>query len=386
MASYMKHILLPLAVCFIGQSWSAVLAEEGSLILPEKPGDNVELSLQDASLDLDAPGILQVFVGSPENCCTGKSPIAGKYNVDGRTVTFDPAFDFVSGQIYTVQSYDETIGLADFTIAMDGDVPDPEVVAIYPSGKEIPANTLRFYIQFSTPMTPHMADNFIKLVDANGISDTAAFMSFTQELWNEDRTRLTLLMDPGRIKRGVAQNVALGPALLEGNHYSIVIEKGWPGARGGQETPRFEKPFTVSAALRHLPDIDLWQIQAPKMTTGKPLVITFDRPFDQQLVQTAITVRDEQGRRIPGAVSVKNNEQTWRFQPDEPWATPTIRIVVDARLEDIAGNNFRDLLDHSVGTDAQAIDQQMIDVDLTPNPDISTIDPLSRTISSEMSQ
>ena len=360
----MMHILPVVLAGLIGQPWSAALADDGSLILPRNQDDPVIMSLQAAPQALGGADILQVFVGPPDACCVGKTPMAGTYNLVGRTVTFDPAFDFIAGQTYTVQSRDGGFSLTCFAINSDGDIPAPKVLAIYPSGSVIPENTLRFYIQFSTPMMPHRADGFIKLLDANGDPDSAAFMSFTQELWNEDRTRLTLLMDPGRIKRGVAQNVALGPALLAGNQYSIVVDGGWPAAIGTQNAPWFEHAFTVSEALRSLPDIDLWQVQPPTLGSAEPLVIAFDRPFDQQQAQTAISVLDMDGQQISGAVTLTENERMWRFAPDAPWAAPRLQISVNTRFEDVAGNNFRDLLDHALGTAENPKDQQIMIIDL----------------------
>ncbi|MEN0086934.1 MAG: hypothetical protein AAF737_00690 [Pseudomonadota bacterium] len=365
MAHIVKHILLAMGVCFAGQPWSTALAQDGgSLVLPAAAGDPVELLLQSLPLEGSEARHLRVFVGSPDMCCEGKTPIAGTYAIDGRTLTFDPAFDFIAGQTYTVQSHEQTINLSSFTIALAGDASASGVVAIYPSGAEIPENTLRFYIEFSSPMMPHRAGDFIKLVNSEGVEDAAAFMLFTQELWNEDRTRLTLLMDPGRIKRGVAQNVALGPALLEGERYSIVVEGGWPRARGELSAPGFEKTFTVSSALRTLPDTDSWKVQPPTVATKEPVIITFDRPFDRQLAQNAIMVRDAQGQPILGTTSVESHETSWRFEPEEPWAARTIHVVVDPHLEDVAGNNFIDLLDHALGTDQQAAAQQVISIDL----------------------
>ena len=71
---------------------------------------------------------------------------------------------------------------------------DAKVVGIYPSGDVLPENVLRFYIHFARPMKPHVAFDCIKLLDASGNADEAAFMRFKQELWNEDRTRLAVLV------------------------------------------------------------------------------------------------------------------------------------------------------------------------------------------------
>lgn len=368
MAHRLMKMLIGGALCLSAQTWSLALAQEGDLTLPGRPSDVVTFSLHSPPVDRNGPDILQVFVGPVDACCTGKTPIAGRYLLDDQTIIFDPAFDFIAGQRYTIRSHDGTVSLSSFTIPLDDATPAPAVVAIYPSGPEIPENTLRFYIQFSTPMMPHRADEFISLLDADNEADDAAFMSFTQELWNEDRTRLTLLMDPGRIKRGVAQNVTLGSALVEGQQQSIVIAEGWPSALVRQSARQFEHSFTVSPALRTLPDTDLWQFQPPQVGASTPLVITLDRPFDYQSVQRAITIKDADGQAILGTVSVKSHERTLWFEPNVPWNTPTIEIAVDARLEDVAGNNFRDLLDHAVGTDTQNDDQLTIILNLPGNP------------------
>jgi hypothetical protein len=371
MAHSMKQLLLKrtfLTACFMGTTWSAALADEGSLILPVQAGGNLELMLED-NLDHDPSYALQLFVGDPDGCCTGKMPVAGRYTVEEQSVIFNPAFDLVEGQVYTVLSRDRATERTAFTIQAGHDLVPPSVVAIYPSGFEIPENTLRFYIQFSTPMRPHVSTDFISLVDVNGTPDTAAFMTFKQELWNEDRTHLTLLMDPGRIKRGVATNVAFGPALLAGNRYAIRIADGWQAAGSEQEAPGFAHSFTVSVALRVLPDTGLWQFQEPRISTQDPLLITFDRPFDEQMAQRAITVVNADGQPIHGAISVENAEQTWRFIPQDIWATQTLQIVVDANLEDVAGNNLKELLDHAVDVEARTIDQQTVALTLRPAPD-----------------
>jgi hypothetical protein len=360
-------LVLALAVISTG---SAVLANEGSLILPSQADSNIEFALQDESKDIDPAKIMQVFVGSQDACCDGKSPIAGRYSVADNTVTFDPAFDFITDQRYTVLTRyrngenNAVAELKEFALRSANEAIKPEVLMVYPSGPTLPENTLRFYIHFSTPMKPHLAEEFIKLIDSEGNSDTTAFMKFKQELWSKDRRRLTLLMDPGRIKRGVAQNVAQGPALLEGNTYSIVIDEGWPGASGKQESPRFEKAFSVTSALRTLPDTKLWKVESPEISTVNPLVIKFDRPFDKQLAQNSISVFNEDGNVVSGTVTVDTNEKIWRFQPENEWEGTSLQIAVDAQFEDVAGNNFKDLLDHSADTDVKSINQIRFEVEL----------------------
>ena len=357
---------------FSGYFSTATLAQGGSLILPEDINSNIVWDIQKTPIATDPSEFLKVFVGRRDKCCKTSTPMAGQYRVSGTRITFDPVFEFIEGQSYTVMSRDRIAEylpsptLTEFTIQPGVPAQPPEVVAIYPGGDDIPENTLRFYIHFSTPMQPHRSTEFIKLIDDSGTTDSAAFMAFKQELWSEDRTRLTLLMDPGRIKRGVQQNLALGPALQQNNRYSIVVEAGWPSANGKQKAPRFEKVFSVSPALRTLPSTALWSIAPPRAQSVDALVIEFDRQFDHQLSQSSIRILDTNGRFIPGKVSVENYEKTWRFEPQSKWRNEKVLIVVDARFEDIAGNNFRDLLDHSVGSAENTTNQHTITLELKP--------------------
>lgn len=324
-------------------------ADEAQVSLPELGSDPVVLRLQgDAPEAAEPSDLLQVFVGKPDLCCEGRTPIAGRYAFDGNSVAFSPAFGFEPGQDYVARTVAQTgeAELTSFQIASEATVQDAAVTQIYPSGDVLPENVLRFYIHFATPMKPHVAFDYIRLRDALGNTDEAAFMRFKQELWNEDRTRLTVLLDPGRIKRNVATNVELGPALLEGERYTLEIAAGWPSADGRSVLPRFAKSFTVGSSLRALPSLDVWEATEPCVGTQGSLYVTFDRPFDRHLLDQNIRVTGGNGRDIDGTLIVGSSERSLIFTPDAAWFGDTIQIIVDATLEDVAANNFRDLLDH----------------------------------------
>lgn len=363
-------ILVGLCGCFS----TATYALEGRLILPKQAGSSVVFKFNGELTNIEPSKVLKVYVGSSRLCCNGKTPVAGRYSIEENTLTFIPAFSFIEGQRYTVATFDlkevDTYksSLNEFSIERSLDSVHPEIVSIYPSGKNIPENTLRFYIHFSTPMKPHVSNQYIKLVDSSGKADTEAFMSFKQELWSEDRKRLTLLMDPGRIKRGVAQNLTLGPALQESRDYSIVVEEGWPTANNATLMSRHENDFTVSAALRTLPHINQWTITSPKNQSLEPLIIKFDRPFDNELLRNSISVLGNKGLPISGVITIEDHETTWRFIPADVWNSSEINIVVDTELEDVAGNNLLELLDHSVNAVADTSSQKMITLKLKASP------------------
>ena len=73
------------------------------------------------------------------------------------------------------------------------------------------------------------------------------FLTMDPELWDPERRRLTLLLDPGRIKRGLVPNLEAGYPLNEGNPDHLVHRQPISGRRGPTAPKRREK------ALRHWP-------------------------------------------------------------------------------------------------------------------------------------
>ena len=331
-------------------SSSAVDVGDPDLFLPRRVGDPVTLRLETAEDDrdpIDEDQVLAVFVGGADAYREGRLPIAGRYEREGEFLRFTAAFGFVAGQdcVVCTRSIGEPPRLTEFRIPREA-TPAPALVTdVYPSGDVLPENVLRFYVHFSVPMSPHLASEFVTLRDASGVADPAAFMKFKQELWNADRTRLTVLIDPGRIKRGVATNLDLGPALLEGERYSLTIDAGWPSADGSSVLPSFSKHFRVTEALRERPDVGRWTSRPPRVGTREPLLVTFDRPFDRHLLNTALRVAGSDGQTINGTSLVGESETSWSLTPVEPWTAPGMHVTVDDNLEDIAGNNLRELLD-----------------------------------------
>lgn len=356
-----------LAAFMMGVVMGSVAVADGLQVsAPQLSSDPLVLQFQGNSPQRVEPSdLLQVFVGASDPCCTGRTPIAGRYTLDGKALSFSPAFGFEPGQDYVARTVAQSgeAELTPFQIAFEVPNLDAAVTQIYPSGDVLPENILRFYIQFATPMKPHVAFDHIRLRDASGNADDAAFMRFKQELWNEDRTRLTVLMDPGRIKRNVATNVELGPALLEGQRYTLEIEAGWPSADGRSILPGFAKGFMVGPPLRSLPSLDLWETTEPCVGTQRSLSVTFDRPFDRHLLDQNIRVAGGDGRDIGGTLVVGSSERSLIFTPDAAWSGDTFQIIVDASLEDVAANNFRDLLDH-VGSETNGETENVLTVPL----------------------
>jgi len=324
------------------------------LLLPHRDGEPVVLRLADGEADHHPTGRdqrLAVFVGGADSYHEGRLPVAGRYEHHGEFLSFTPAFGFVAGHDYVVRTRrdGEPYRLNDFRIPPETSAAPALVTDVYPSGDVLPENLLRFYVHFSVPMTPHVAPDFVALRDASGVADPAAFMRFKQELWNADRTRLTVLIDPGRIKRSVATNLDLGPALRNGERYALTVDEGWPAADGSSVLQSFSKRFRVGGALRERPNVGRWRWRPLRPGTREALRIGFDRPFDRHLLEHALHVVVGDGQPVDGTPHPGDYETSWSFTPDEPWTTGDVRIVVDDALEDVAGSNFRELLDRDVG-------------------------------------
>lgn len=321
------------------------------LVLPRCADDPVVLRLASGEADhheADECQDLAVFVGSADTYHKQRLPVAGRKERGAQFLKFTPAFGFVAGQEYVVRTQrgGEPHRFTDFRIPREVADAPALVTGVYPSGGVLPENALRFYVHFSVPMAPHLASKFVTLRDSSGCADRAAFMMFKQELWNADRTRLTVLIDPGRIKRGVATNLDLGPALRDGERYSLTVDEGWPAADGSSTLQSFSKHFRVSGALRERPDAGRWGWRPPRPGTCEPLKIAFDRPFDRHFLDDALDVVIGDGQRVDGTSVVGEDEMSWSFIPEEPWPVGDVGIAVDDALEDVAGNNFRELLDN----------------------------------------
>ncbi|MGC4054710.1 MAG: Ig-like domain-containing protein [Paludibaculum sp.] len=144
-----------------------------------------------------------------------------------------------------------------------------------------------------------------------------------------------MLFDPGRIKRGLASLAEAGPAMEQGHAYTLVVDRAWLDARGAPLAEEYRKEFRAGPADRTPPDPGKWSIAAPRAGSIEPLVIRFPEPLDFAMLQHELQVTGASGK-----VSVGRGETEWRFTPDHPWRAATYSVVVNTRLEDMAGNQL----------------------------------------------
>jgi hypothetical protein len=213
------------------------------------------------------------------------------------------------------------------------------VAQVFPSIDILPSNQLKFYIYFSAPMQRGGVWQHIRLLDDTGKKVDLAFLEIDQELWDSDNRRLTVLFDPGRIKRGVKPQMDTGSAIVEGRRYTLVIDKELRDANGVELGEAFRKEFRGGPALRSGIDLKDWKIAPPHAGSRSALQIDFPRPLDQALLEHVIHVRGSEGD-VAGSVSIDAHETRWRFTPSEPWRAGKLTLVIDMSLEDLAGNRI----------------------------------------------
>jgi hypothetical protein len=173
----------------------------------------------------------------------------------------------------------------------------------------------------------------IRLLDEKGSAIELPFLEIEQELWDRTGKRLTVLFDPGRIKRGLASLDEAGPVLEEGRAYTLVIDREWRDASGVPLREEFRKLFRVGAADRTPLNPAEWQIVTPAVNTAEPLVVRFPEPLDYALLHRLLHIEN-----VSGSMSAGSLEKEWRFVPRNPWQPGEYRLVVDTALEDLAGN------------------------------------------------
>jgi hypothetical protein len=289
--------------------------------------------------------------------------LAGRWATHGDTVVFRPRFRPRGG--LTLRLAIDTALLAGRgsatllvreTVLPDDAVSgaEPGLLAIHPGADSVPENMLRFYFEFATPMRPGEALQRIRLLTTDGSEVTSAFLDVSQELWDPTGRRLTLLFDPGRVKRGIRTNLELGRPLRAGRRYRLEVDAGWPDQRGRSLGRAAAKAFLAVSADEHGPDPSRWRIEPPAIGSRDPLVVRLEAPVDHALAERLIAVTDDAGQSIAGEATIDSDDRVWRFVPAARWLAGPHQLMVSPELEDAAGNRPGRAFDRDIASTASA--------------------------------
>ncbi len=307
--------------------------------------------------------IMQIAVGAKEGERANPG-LAGKYEFLSGGVLFQPRYPPMAGVSYELRFAPaklpqkirpEESDPFSRTIAVPETESAPTNVAkVFPSGDELPENLLKFYVHFSGPMSVGDSYQYVKLFDISRSGQLREvelpFLTLEQELWDQDGTRLTLLFDPGRIKRGLKPREEVGPSLEEGKTYEFVISSSWPDAHGKPLEKEHRKRFRVLAHDDIQPNHENWQLEIPAGGGKSPLRVEFAEPLDNAMLERVIHVQrvgdqvgesvEEEPADVSGEVEILNGETNWNFTPTEAWKPGTYQLVIETTLEDRSGNSI----------------------------------------------
>lgn len=233
------------------------------------------------------------------------------------------------------------------TTASAGTCPAPasEQVEIYPTAKVLPENLLRMYIYFPRPMGIEEGLGNVRLLNEKGVVIEGVFLSSRVDLWSADRKRLTVLLDPGRVKTGLTAHDQLGRVLLAEHSYTLVVSGEATDSEGCAIGADARHRFSVEAADNLAPAPSQWVITTPEASTRQPLIIDLGSPHDHVSLAYRIRVLDSDRSILPGKIVLGDAENTWRFFPRRPWSRAGYSVKIGGTLEDLAGNRPGRLFD-----------------------------------------
>lgn len=310
------------------------------------------------------PSVSNESKSPQDHLLTDRPAVLGAHRVAGGVLRFEPQYPLQPGLAYDVVldlsrlPRANAAGVASQEASAPATVspiapvtqrllvPKPPTVAttiveqVYPSANELPENLLKFYLHFSAPMSRGEAYRRVHLLDSAGREVQWPFLELDEELWDPAGKRFTLFFDPGRVKRELVPRLEMGPALVEGEKYTLVIDKDWLDATGNQLRETFRKEFRVTAPDDKPPTPDTWKITPPAAGTSTPLEVVFPEALDHALLTRQLWVENEHGEVVAGVNKTAEAETRWQFTPQTTWQPGKYRIQVDTTLEDLAGNSI----------------------------------------------
>ncbi len=222
----------------------------------------------------------------------------------------------------------------------------PKVNAFFPNIDTVPENLLKMYVQFNKPIQQSKATlNFIKVYNQTTEKEVSIFLPLENELWNKEKTSLTLWLDPGRIKQDLIPNKELGKPIIKGNAYKIIIDKALEDQQGNEMKVDFEKIIFVTKRDTQKPTIDNWKIKTPKINTKQSLKIDFKEAVDIVLANEASQVFDPKNELVSGEFLVSKDGDYLFFTPNNQWSKGKYLIRIESSFEDLVGNNLNRLFD-----------------------------------------
>ena len=304
-----------------------------------------------------------VVVGGTARETADRPAVAGEWKAVKGTAVFTPKYPLNPGTTYRVFLQDpKDLPLSvDVTVPADMTDRHATLTGIFPAAAEIPENVLRFYLHFDKPMPRGDVYKYVQVVKADGTQVPQPFLKLDDELWNPEQTRLTLLIEPGRIKREVKPAIDLGPVFVAGDKYTLVVSGEWPTLAGKPLGRDSRKPIIAVTRLEDAPDPKKWKVTADRAA----LAVEFGRPMDHALLLRTLSVHGPDGSVVRGTGTATDSDRAWTFKPAADWPPGNYKLRVNSILEDVCGNAIGHPFEVDLGRPNKPVEPKDIDVPFT---------------------
>ena len=141
-----------------------------------------------------------------------------------------------------------------------------------------------------------------------------------------------------------------GYPLQPGRSVRVVVDAPLRDSAGRPLRQPFAHRYQIGPDVREHVAPGRWTLTAPGAGRRDPLVVDFDRPLDHGLLLRCLTVTSAGDRPVAGSVAIGPEERSWAFLPAAPWQAGCHHLIVDSRLEDLAGNSVTRVFDRGSKT------------------------------------
>ena len=346
-----RHIIVAVGiwacVALTGYSQTSIRLVPGKSSAPAKIAvdgcDDATLKQLSQLDDRQRAQHLQLFVKSALQDGQQPPAVLGSVVVMDKALWFEPRFPIEAGVEYLVRFRAQPEAEWQTQTVL---IPKKQFAAetlvenIYPTASELPQNLLKFYIYFTAPMTQGDAYRNIELWSSDGKRVPYPFLEIGEELWDKSGKRLTLLLDPARVKRGLVPREEDGPILTAGQRYRLVIKSTWLDAHGMPLAKSHTKTFTVGPEDFRQPDPASWKIKTPKAKTRDALTLIMPEAMDHATFARGVTIENSKGEAVLGDFTFSHQETQAHFTPLKDWRPGLYDLRILRRIEDLVGNSI----------------------------------------------
>jgi len=299
-----------------------------------------------------APSGAKLTLHHSTNSGSVGSPVFAHVLRAGDTLTLIPTYPLSPGETYEARVTTGDGKISDRKIYHHPapEAAAPKIIQILPNTGRVPANLLKFYLEFDQPMREG-----IEIFDKIHLLDLSTQKRVDspwrqQDQWSHDGKRLTLLIHPGRIKQGVNLRTELGPVLIPNRKYELILNETIQTPDGRKLGKSFHHTFETTAEDRTLLDPGKWKIEPPE-APHSPLMINTQKALDPWLVTRHLMVIQDENEI---ATTLKWDRSQTRFEltPTSPWLSGDFTIKIDEFLEDLSGNTALRSFDTDLSRDS----------------------------------